>query len=211
LAIRAARPQTKPFKVYDGKGLFLLVRPNGSRLWRFKYSHGGVEKLLSLGAYPEISLKRARTKRDEARSLVADAIDPSAKRKAEKSARAETFAALAEEWLQTKKATLTEGTWQRDRDQLVKLVGPYLGKRPIAAIEARELLEILKRLEKRGVRDTAHRVRASAGGFFATPSRQAAQSAISARTSRARSLPRRRNATLLLSNPPKSATHARHR
>ena len=98
--------------------------------------------------------------------LVADAIDPSAKRKAEKSAHTETFAALAEEWLETKRDTLTASTWQRDRDQLVKLVGPYLGKRPIAEIEAPELLEILKRLEKRGVRDTAHRVRAVCGRVF---------------------------------------------
>ncbi len=165
-AIRAARPQLKPYKVYDEKGLFLLVRPNGARLWRFKYSHGGVEKLLSLGAYPEVPLKRARAKRDEARGLIADAIDPSAQRKAEKSSRRDTFAALAEEWLETKKVTLTESTWQRDRDQLVKLVGPYLGNRPVAGIEAPELLEVLKRLEKRGVRDTAHRVRAVCGRVF---------------------------------------------
>lgn len=166
LAVRAAKPLTKPYKVYDEKGLFLLVRPSGARLWRFKYSHGGVEKLLALGSYPEIPLKRARAKRDEARSLVADDIDPSAKRRAERSARQETFAALAEEWLETKKATLTESTWQRDRDQLVKLVGPYLGKRPIAEIEALDLLEVLKRLERRGVRDTAHRVRAVCGRVF---------------------------------------------
>ncbi|MGH8144101.1 MAG: tyrosine-type recombinase/integrase [Steroidobacteraceae bacterium] len=165
-AIRAAKPQVKPYKVYDEKGLFLLVRPNGARLWRFKYAHGGVEKLLSLGAYPEVPLKRARAKRDEARGLVADAIDPSAKRKAEKSARTDTFAAIAMEWLETKKGTLTESTWQRDRDQLVKLVGPYLGKRPVPDIEAPELLEVLKRLEKRGVRDTAHRVRAVCGRVF---------------------------------------------
>ena len=166
LAIRAAKPHAKPYKVYDEKGLFLLVRPNGSRLWRFKYSHGGVEKLLSLGAYPDVALKRARAKRDEARALVADTVDPSAKRKAERSARTETFAALAEEWLETKKATLTQSTWQRDRDQLVKLVGPYLGNRPIADLEAPELLEVLKRLEKRGTRDTAHRVRAVCGRVF---------------------------------------------
>src|SRR5262249_24107717 len=152
LAIRAAKPQPKPYKIFDEKGLFLLVRPNGARLWRFKYYFGGIEKLLSLGAYPDVPLKRARARRDEARSLVADSIDPSVERKAEKSADTETFAAIAEEWLETKKAALTESTWQRDRDQIVKLVGPYLGKRPIAEIEAPELLAVLKRLEKRGVR-----------------------------------------------------------
>ena len=96
-AIRSAKPQAKPYKVFDEKGLFLLVRPNGARLWRFKYFHGGVERLISLGAYPEVPLKRARAKRDEARALVADEIDPSAKRKAEKSAHTDTFGALAEE------------------------------------------------------------------------------------------------------------------
>jgi hypothetical protein len=142
------------------------MKPNGMRLWRFKYVYSGVEKLLALGAYPEVPLKRARAKRDEARRLLADAVDPSAKRKSEKSAQAETFAAVAVEWLDTKKETLTESTWARDRDQLVKLVGPYLGTRPIAQIEAPELLAVLKRLEKRGVRDTAHRVRAVCGRVF---------------------------------------------
>jgi integrase len=166
LEIRAAKPKPKPYKLYDEKGLFLLVKPSGVRLWRFKYVYSGVEKLLALGAYPDVPLKRARDKRDEARRLVADAVDPGAKRKAEKSAQAESFAAVAEEWLETKKNSLSESTWARDRDQLVKLVGPYLGRRPIAQIEAPELLMILKRLEKRGVRDTAHRVRAVCGRVF---------------------------------------------
>jgi len=166
LEIRASKPSTKPYKLYDEKGLFLLVKPSGVRLWRFKYAYSGVEKLLSLGAYPEVPLKRARAKRDEARRLVADAVDPSAKRKSERSVQAETFAAVAVEWLETKKKTLTESTWARDRDQLMKLVGPYLGNRPIAQIEAPELLAVLKRLERRGVYDTAHRVRAVCGRVF---------------------------------------------
>jgi len=166
LAIRAAKPQGKPYKVYDEKGLFLLVKPNGARLWRFKYAHAGVEKLLSLGAYPDVPLKRARAKRDEARKLVADAVDPSARRKAEKAAQAQSFRAVAEEWLETKRDTLSEGTWLRDRDQLMKVVGPYLGSRPVADIEAPELLAVLKRLERRGVHDTAHRVRAVCGRVF---------------------------------------------
>ena len=116
LEIRASKAQPKPYKLYDERGLFLLMKPNGMRLWRFKYVYSGVEKLLALGAYPEVPLKRARAKRDEARRLLADAVDPSAKRKSEKSAQAETFAAV--EWLDTKKETLTESTWARDRDQI---------------------------------------------------------------------------------------------
>jgi integrase len=164
--IRAAKAKPKPYKLYDAKGLFLLVKPSGARLWRFKYAYSGVEKLLALGAYPGVPLKRARAKRDEARTLVADAVDPSAKRKSEKSAQAQTFAAVAEEWLETKRKILTESSWARDHDQLMKLVGPYLGSHPIAQIEAPELLAVLKRLERRGVRDTAHRVRAVCGRVF---------------------------------------------
>jgi integrase len=91
--------------------------------------------------------------------MLADGGDPGAKRKAEKHAQTATFAAVADEWLESKRATLTDGTWERDQDQLFKIVGPYLGKRPIAAIEAPDILAVLRKLEKRGVNDTAHRVR----------------------------------------------------
>ncbi|HTC53355.1 MAG TPA: integrase arm-type DNA-binding domain-containing protein, partial [Steroidobacteraceae bacterium] len=132
----------RPYKLSDGRGLYLLVNPNGSRLWRFRYRLAGVEKLLSLGNYPDTSLQKARMKRDAARTLLADGGDPSAKRKAEKHAQSATFAAVAEEWLETKRATLTDSTWQRDKDQLFKIVGPHLGKKPIAAIEAPDLLAV---------------------------------------------------------------------
>ena len=130
--IRAAKPAAKPYKLFDERGLFLLVTPAGGRLWRFRYRLGGVEKLLTLGAYPDVPLKRAREKRDDARKLVADGIDPSARRQAERSASANTFVAVADEWLMTKKRSLAPGTWQRDHDQLHKWVVPYLGNRPIA-------------------------------------------------------------------------------
>jgi len=162
-SIKTAKAQSKPYKLYDEKGLFLIVTPKGGRWWRFKYIHDGVEKLISLGVYPDVTLKDARAKRDEARRLTAANVDPSVKRRAERSAQADTFAAVAHEWLETKQASLTRSTWLRDRDQLVKMVGPYIGSRPIADIEAPELLAILKQLEKRGVRDTAHRVRAVCG------------------------------------------------
>jgi integrase len=164
--VRKARILDKPYKLGDERGLYLLVNPSGSRLWRFKYRIAGVEKLLSLGNYPDTSLQKARAKRDAARTLLADGGDPGARRKAEKVAETATFAAVAEEWLQTKRATLTDSTWQRDRDQLFKIVGPYLGKRPIAAIEAPDLLAVLRKLEKKGVNDTAHRIWAVCGREF---------------------------------------------
>jgi hypothetical protein len=85
-AIRNAKPREKPYKIFGERGLFMLVVPTGGRLWRFRYRHGGKEKLLSLGAYPDVALRRAREKRDEARRLVADGIDPSARRQADKAA-----------------------------------------------------------------------------------------------------------------------------
>src|SRR5579863_4863717 len=81
--IRSARPQERAYKLFDERGLFMLVTPTGGRLWRFRYRLGGVEKLLTLGAYPDVTLKRAREKRDDARKLVADGVDPSVKRQAE--------------------------------------------------------------------------------------------------------------------------------
>jgi integrase len=164
--IRAAKPAEKPYKLFDERGLFMLVTPTGGRLWRFRYRHGGVEKLLTLGAYPDVSLKRAREKRDDARRHVADGVDPSAKRQAERKAAADTFVAIIDEWLLTKKKSLTPATWERDHNQLHKWVVPYLGNRPISAIEAPELLAVLKRIESKGVIDTAHRTREICGRLF---------------------------------------------
>ena len=145
----------------------LTERGSGRQsLWRFRYRHGGVEKLLTLGAYPDVLLKRAREKRDDARRYVADGVDPSAKRRAERDASTNTFVAVADEWLLTKKNALTPATWQRDHDQLHKWVVPYLCNRPIASIEAPELLEVLKRIEAQGVIDTAHRTREVCGRVF---------------------------------------------
>jgi hypothetical protein len=104
----------------------MLVMRAGGHLWRFRYRIGGVEKLLTLGTYPDVSLKPAREKRDDVRRAVADGIDLCAKRRAEHDAETNTFAAVADEWLLTKKASLTESTWERDRQQVHKWVIPYL-------------------------------------------------------------------------------------
>ena len=166
LRIRSAKAAEKPYKLFDERGLFMLVTRAGGRLWRFKYYLGGVEKLLTLGTYPDVSLKRAREKRDDARRAVADGIDPGAKRRAERDAVTNTFTAIADEWLLTKKSSLTESTWERDRQQIHKWVVPYLGSKPIASIEAPDLLEVLKRIEAKGVIDTAHRTREVCGRIF---------------------------------------------
>jgi integrase len=161
--IRAAKPMERPYKLFDERGLYLLVTPTGNRLWRLRYRMGALEKLLALGAYPDVPLKRAREKRDEARKLVADGIDPNAKRKAERSARAETFEAVANEWLERHKKSLAPETISILGTRLRSFLYPYIGSRPVADITAQELLAVLRRIEARGRHETAHRVRALAG------------------------------------------------
>jgi integrase len=161
--IRAAKPLERPYKLFDERGLYLLVTPTGNRLWRLRYRMGALEKLLALGAYPDVPLKRAREKRDEARKLIADGIDPNAKRKAERSAQAETFEAVANEWLELHKSSLAPETISMLGTRLRSFLYPYIGSRPVAVITAQELLAALRRIEARGRHETAHRVRALAG------------------------------------------------
>ena len=161
--IRAAKPIERAYKLFDERGLYLLVTPTGNRLWRLRYRMGALEKLLALGAYPDVPLKRAREKRDEARKLVADGIDPNAKRKAERSAQAETFEAVANEWLELHKTSLAPETISILGTRLSSFLYPYVGSRPVAGITAQELLAVLRRIEARGRHETAHRIRALAG------------------------------------------------
>jgi integrase len=160
-AIRNAKSKEKPYKLFDERGLFMLVVPTGGRLWRFRYRHGGKEKLLSLGAYPDVALRRAREKRDEARRLVADGVDPSAQRQADKAALGNTFEVVAREWLDLVKDSMKEGTFERERSQLERFVFPDLGDRAVSRVTMPEILSVLKKIEARGTSDTAHRVRST--------------------------------------------------
>ena len=126
-AIRAAKPKQKPYKLFDERGLFLLVKPNGARLWRFKYVLDGREKLISFGDYRDVPLRRAREKRDEARRLVADGVDPSAERKAETIAQADTFRAVADEWLELQSKSLADETLSILRGRLTSTLYPAFG------------------------------------------------------------------------------------
>ena len=164
--IRASRPKERAYKVFDERGLFMLVTPTGGRLWRFRYRMGGLERLLSLGAYPDVPLKRAREKREDARKLVADGIDPSAKRQAERATQVETFEAIAKEWLKLQSKSLATETLEILGTRLKSFLYPYVGSRPIASITAQELLAALRRIEARGKHETAHRVRSLAGRVF---------------------------------------------
>ena len=158
-AVRAAKPATKDAKLFDERGLYLLVCPNGSKLWRLKYRFSGREKLLSLGAYPDIGLKGARDAREGARKLLATGVDPSSRRKLEKMARANTFETVAREWLSLQERTLSDSTLSRERSRLERFIFPHLGGRPIAQITPAEFLGVLRRIDLRGTNDTAHRTR----------------------------------------------------
>ena len=157
-AIRIAKGAQKPTKAFDGKGLYLYLKTNGACLWRFKYVYERREKLLSLGAYPEVPLKRAREKRDEARQLLDRGIDPSAARQAAKVANGDTIQVIALEWLNTQR-DLTAGTIRRNRQRLETFVFPFLGRRPISSVSSPELLTVLRKIEAAQKVETARRVR----------------------------------------------------
>jgi integrase len=160
-AIKAAKGVGKPYKLFDERSLFLFVSPTGTRLWRLKYRLNGKEKLLALGSYPDVSLKRAREKRDEARKLIADGVDPSIKKKAEKSAASDTFEVIAAEWFAHQKYKLR--TRKKVEWLLRDWLNKYLGSRPIRTITAPEILAVCRRLEARGKHETTHRVLGFAG------------------------------------------------
>lgn len=164
--IRSVKPGEKASKLFDGGGLFLLVKPNGARLWRMKYRVDGREKLISFGQYPDVPLKTARERRDEARRLIAAKVDPSAKRRAEQAARSDTFEAIAREYLDMKAKSLSTRTYERKLGRFEAFAFPYIGKLPITSIAAPQLLAALRRIEERGKHETAHRVRSECGEVF---------------------------------------------
>ena len=169
-AIVKAKPAEKPYKLADGGGLHLLVRPGGGKLWRFRYRSGGRENMLALGSFPAVSLAAARDRRDEAKKLIAAGTDPSDKRKLDKLAEAtanrNTFGALVAEYISrleengSAKSTIDKNRW------LLEDLAASLAKRPISAITPAEILLLLQRIEKTGRRETARRLRGMIGSVF---------------------------------------------
>ena len=158
-AVANARGSDKPYRLPDGRGLLLLVNPDGSRLWRWRYRRPdtGKENMLSLGAFPEVSLKRAREKREEARTLLADGIDPGTKRLAERAARVESFEAVAREWFARQSTRWFPGHANKILRRLERDVFPYIGDRPVGSLTAPDVLAVLRRIENRNAVETAHR------------------------------------------------------
>lgn len=168
--IKQAKPGATPRKLFDGGGLFLLVTPAGGRLWRLKYRIDGAEKLLALGAYPDVGLAEAREAREAARKLLAQGIDPGEKKKADKAEyRAKqdnTFAATAERWFSQKSETWAPATSQKIRFYLDRDLIPALGPQPIADLRRPDLVAALKRIEARNALDVAKKCRSWLSGIF---------------------------------------------
>lgn len=161
--IRKAALPEKPKKMADGGGLYLLLSPNGSKWWRLKYRFGGKEKLLSLGTYPDTGLADAREKRDGARKLLAQGVDPGAQRRAEKVAGVEraanSFELIAREWLEVKQLEWTPGQFVKERDRLQNHAFSRIGALPVADIGVAEIRPLLAHLVKQGHIEQAHRLR----------------------------------------------------
>lgn len=168
--IDAAKPDAKTTRLYDNGGLYLEIAPSGGRWWRLKYRFGGKEKRISLGVYPDVSLAKARGRRNESRDLLADGVDPSEHRKAEKREAAgreiNSFEAVAREWY-AKQTHIWVPTHASDvLRRLESNLFPEIGGRPIAEITAPMLLAAVRKIEHRGAHDLAHRVLQVSGQVF---------------------------------------------
>ena len=170
MKLKALRPQARPYKVFDGNGLYLLVNPTGSKLWRMAYRFNGKQTMLGLGQYPETPAAAARAAHRAARELLEQGINPSAQRKADKQARQlaaeNSFAAVAGQWFENWKAARSERhadyIWRR----LQADVFPAIGARPVSEIEAPALVAMTKKTATRGALDIAKRNLQTCGQVF---------------------------------------------
>ncbi|EHJ47085.1 integrase family protein [Solidesulfovibrio carbinoliphilus subsp. oakridgensis] len=166
VAIRNAKAADKPVKMFDGAGLFLQVTPTGGKLWRFKYLFDGKEKLLALGKWPDVGLKMARQRRDEARALVAQGVDPSEKRKQDRAdaegqavENANTFAVVARDWHAKQVKVWSEGHAAKILARMEQHLFPVFGNIPITTLRAPAILPTLRDIEDKGNHETAKRLR----------------------------------------------------
>lgn len=172
--VRALKPKNKAYRVYDERGLYLQVSTSGARLWRFKYQFDDKEKLLALGQYPDVPLALARERREETRQLLARGIDPSAHKRAARQGDG-TFRAVFEEWHTKQKSALSASTWASKKKRLEANALPYIGHLPVGDVDALQVLQVLQRIEARGLGETARRVQQIIGQVmrFAVVTRRA--------------------------------------
>ncbi len=169
-SVRAAKPRATQFKLFDEGGLFLIVRPSGGKLWRLKYRHLGKEQQLSVGVFPDVGLKEARKRRDAAREMIANGLNPSFEKKRAAVAAlvgaANTFKAVADEFIAKREQEGVKSITADKARWLLALLEPALGQRPIAEIEPYELLAVLKKVELSGRHETAKRLLSFSGRVF---------------------------------------------
>jgi len=167
---RAAKPKSKPYKLFDTGGLYLLVTPAGGKLWRLKYRFDGKEKLLAIGAFPEVGISDARKKRNTAREKLDDGIDPAAERKEKKRASATpsslSFKAVALEWHENRKHEWTAAYAEQILSRLEADIFPKVGALPIRTITPKQMLDALKQVEARGVLETNRRLKQYCSAIF---------------------------------------------
>lgn len=170
MQIRRAKPEAKTYTLGDGQGLSLLVEPNGSKSWRFRYRYAGKPKMISLGVYPTITLADARTRRDDARKLVAEGKNPSEVRKQQKldlQVESENaFEKIAREWHQLKSAKWSAGYASDIMEAFKNDIFPYVGARSVGEIKPLELLNVLRKIEKRGALEKMRKVRQRCSEVF---------------------------------------------
>jgi integrase len=168
-AIRNAKPKSKQYKLYDEKGLYLLVKESG-KYFRLDYRFDGKRKTLALGVYPTVRLAEARDKRDDARKMIADGVDPNLQRKISKVISAEqtenTFEAVTREWFAKKSSVWAKNHATKILGRFELYIFPWLGNRSISQISAPELLSVLRRIEDKGFFETAHRAQQYCGQVF---------------------------------------------
>jgi integrase len=169
-AARNAKPAAKTVRMFDRDGLYLEVSPRGGKWWRLKYRYAGKEKRVSLGVYPEVNLKKARARTIDARQLLADGVDPSQNRRAAKAAQVEgagnSFEVVTREWIANQMKAWVRGHGERILTRFERDIFPWIGARPIADLAAPELLTTVRRIEKRGALETAHRALGNCGQVF---------------------------------------------
>ncbi|MDQ7975926.1 integrase arm-type DNA-binding domain-containing protein [Paraburkholderia sp. SARCC-3016] len=170
IAVRNAKPATKQQKLFDSGGLFLLITPAGGKRWVLKYRYNGKEKSLALGMYPAVSIAEARKRRDVAREKLAAGIDPGEAKKADKRAArlaaANSFESVALAWMDERRPYVEQAQYDKTLARFNNDAFPWLGKRPVSEIEAPEILDVLKRVDGRGARFTAHRLRGEISRVF---------------------------------------------
>ncbi len=168
--IRNAKPAAKTKRLFDGGGLYLEVSPKGGKWWRLKYRYAGMEKRISLGVYPEVSLKEARDRRHKARKLLEGFVDPGEYRQEIleqlRTSAANTFEVVAREWFEQREPTWAKSHSSKIIARLENDVFPWIGTKPIASITPPQVLEVARRIVGRGVVETAHRALATCGQIF---------------------------------------------